>query len=55
MQEKARHVPARSGIRILVELIQRYPLAVGATVQAEIVIDRRPFWRLLFFKAVSRN
>ncbi len=24
-----------------------YPLAVGATVSAEIIIDRRPFWRLL--------
>lgn len=30
-----------------------YPLAVGATVLAEIVIDRRPFWRLLFFKAAA--
>jgi HlyD family secretion protein len=27
-----------------------YPLAVGATVEAEIVIERRPFWRLLFMK-----
>jgi len=27
-----------------------YPLAVGATVEAEIVIARRPFWRLLFMK-----
>lgn len=26
-----------------------YPLAMGAGVQAEIVIARRPFWRLLFF------
>lgn len=25
-----------------------YPLAVGASVQAEIVLGRRPFWRLLF-------
>lgn len=29
---------------------QPYPLAVGATVDAEIVIARRPFWRLLFLK-----
>lgn len=27
-----------------------YPLAVGATVEAEIVLARRPFWRLLFLK-----
>jgi membrane fusion protein (multidrug efflux system) len=27
-----------------------YPLAVGATVEAEIVLERRPFWRLLFLK-----
>lgn len=27
-----------------------YPLAVGATVEAEIVLERRPFWRLLFMK-----
>lgn len=30
-----------------------YPLAVGATVQAEIVLERRPFWRLLFLKGTS--
>lgn len=30
-----------------------YPLAVGATVQAEIVIARRPFWRLLFLRATD--
>ena len=30
-------------------------LAVGASVLTQIVIDRRPFWRLLCFKAVSRN
>lgn len=28
-----------------------YPLAVGATVAAEIVIAKRPFWRLLFMKS----
>lgn len=27
-----------------------YPLAVGATVEAEIVLERRPFWRLLLMK-----
>lgn len=30
-----------------------YPLAVGATVQAEIVLERRPFWRLLFLKGAK--
>lgn len=30
-----------------------YPLAVGATVQAEIVLERRPFWRLLFLKGTK--
>ena len=37
-------------IRVAVEKIP-YPLAIGAIVQAEIIIDRRPFWRLLFLKA----
>lgn len=33
-----------------------YKLAVGATVQAEIVIARRPFWQLLFMKSsVQQN
>jgi len=32
-----------------------YPLAVGATVQAEVVIDRRPFWGLLFLKAAYKK
>lgn len=27
-----------------------YPLAVGATVEAEIILEKRPFWRLLFLK-----
>jgi len=30
-----------------------YQLAVGATVQAEIVIARRPFWQLLFMKSAN--
>lgn len=41
-------------IKVTVEKVS-CPIAVGATVLAEIVIDRRPFWRLLFFKASSRN
>ena len=32
-----------------------YTLAVGASVLAEIVIDRRPFWRLLFMKAATQH
>lgn len=40
--------------RVKVEIEKEpYPLAVGATVQAEIVIERRPFWRLLFLKPVG--
>lgn len=51
-EEKA----ANSSYRIKVAVEKTpYPIAVGATVLAEIVIDRRPFWRLLFFKATSRN
>jgi hypothetical protein len=30
-------------------------MAVGATVLAEIVIARRPFWHLLFLRAISGN
>lgn len=30
-----------------------YPMAVGATVEAEIILERRPFWRLLFLKSTS--
>ena len=41
-------------IKVTVEK-SAYPIAVGASVIAEIVIDRRPFWRLLFFKALKRN
>jgi len=38
--------------RVQVEIENEpYPLAVGATVAAEIVIARRPFWRLLFIKS----
>jgi len=40
-------------IRVAVEKAP-YPLAVGATVQAEVVIDRRPFWGLLFLKATAQ-
>ena len=41
--------------RIQVEIEKEpYPLAVGATVEAEIVIARRPFWRLLFFKKIAQ-
>jgi len=41
-----------STYRVTVDIEKEpYPLAVGATVQAEIVLDRRPFWRLFFLKA----
>jgi len=40
-------------IRVAVEKAP-YPLAVGATVQAEVVIDRRPFWGLLFLRATAK-
>jgi len=43
-------IPSPYRIRVAVEKIP-YPLAIGAIVQAEIIIDRRPFWRLLFLKA----
>ncbi|MCK9588222.1 MAG: ATP-binding cassette domain-containing protein [Terrimicrobiaceae bacterium] len=44
-EEKA----ANSSYRIKVAVEKTpYPIAVGATVLAETVIDRRPFWRLLF-------
>lgn len=50
-EEKA----ASSSYRITVAVEKApYPLAVGATVQAEVVIDRRPFWSLLFLKATAR-
>jgi multidrug resistance efflux pump len=40
-----------STYRVSVEIEKEpYPLAVGATVEAEIVLERRPFWRLLFLK-----
>lgn len=32
-----------------------YPMAVGATVEAEIVLERRPFWRLLFMKSAPKE
>ena len=51
-EEKASSASYR--IKVTVEKAP-YPLAVGATVLAEIVIDRRPFWRLLFFKATAKN
>lgn len=44
----------KSTYRISVDVEKApYPLAVGATVQAEIVIARRPFWRLLFLRATD--
>ena len=47
---------ARSPYRIKVAVEKTpYPLAIGAIVQAEIIIDRRPFWRLLFLKASAKN
>lgn len=42
---------SRGTYRVTVEIEKEpYPLAVGATVEAEIVLERRPFWRLLFLK-----
>jgi multidrug resistance efflux pump len=50
-EEKA----ATSSYRITVAVEKvPYPLAVGATVQAEVVIDRRPFWGLLFLKTTGK-
>jgi HlyD family secretion protein len=50
-EEKA----ASSSYRITVTVEKApYPLAVGATVQAEVVIDRRPFWGLLFLKTTAK-
>ena len=41
--------PAQRFYRVTVRVENApYPLAVGAGVQAEIVLGRRPFWRLLF-------
>ena len=34
-------------VKVAVEK-EPYPLAVGATVEAESVLERKPFWRLLF-------
>ncbi len=43
--------PTRGTYRVTVEIEKEpYPLAVGATVEAEIVLERRPFWRLLLMK-----
>jgi Multidrug resistance efflux pump len=45
-----------STYRVTVEIEKEpYPLAVGATVEAEIVLERRPFWRLLFLKPSPRD
>lgn len=42
---------SRGTYRVTVSIEKEpYPLAVGATVEAEIVLERRPFWRLLFLK-----
>ena len=42
---------SRGTYRVSVDIEKEpYPLAVGATVEAEIVLERRPFWRLLFLK-----
>lgn len=49
--DKVPQAPYR--ITVAVEKVS-YPLAVGATVEAEIVIARRPFWRLLFLKTTPR-
>ncbi len=49
-QEKEPQSP-RSPYRIKVAVENApYPLAVGATVQAEILIARKPFWRVLAMK-----
>jgi multidrug resistance efflux pump len=53
MGERASN-PSSYRIKVAIENAP-YPMAVGATVLAEIVIDRRPFWRLLFLRAVSGN
>lgn len=43
---------ASGSYRVAVEIEKEpYPLAVGAIVEAEIVLERRPFWRLLFLKS----
>lgn len=42
--------PSRRFYRVSVRVENApYPLAVGAGVEAEIVLGRRPFWQLLFF------
>lgn len=47
---------ARGTYRVTVDIEKEpYPLAVGATVEAEIVLERRPFWRLLFLKPQARQ
>lgn len=49
-QQQESHNP-RSPYRIKVAVENApYPLAVGATVQAEILIARKPFWRVLAMK-----
>ena len=45
---------SRGTYRVSVDIEKEpYPLAVGATVEAEIVLERRPFWRLLLLKPKS--
>jgi len=42
--------PTRSyRVKVAIEK-EPYPLAVGATVNAEIILEKRPFWRLLLLK-----
>jgi len=45
--------PSTYRVSVGIETIP-YPLALGATVNAEIIISRRPFWRLLFLKAAQK-
>lgn len=51
-EDEAKASAASYRIKVAVEKAP-YPLAVGATVQAEIVIDRRPFWRFLFLRSAA--
>ncbi len=56
LDDKQEAKATNSSYRIKVAIEKApYEMAVGATVQAEIVIDRRPFWRLLFFKASAQG